>query len=77
MAQRSSRRGNWGLRGLAVVGTLAALTGFWQLAAHNPHPAPTGQAVTPVPTDTYSVPTNNGGGLSLPGPPNSGTGLSH
>lgn len=75
------QRGNWLMRLGAVLGSAGAFVGFWQLAAHHPHPATdltTLPTVAPTPTDSYAVPTGTQSNpLPLPAPPHGTTGVSH
>jgi len=74
--KKSSARNKWGWRSIAILGSCGSLVGFWQLAAHNPHPAQNlTNGITPTPTDQYSVPVTTTL-LPLPTPPHSSTGNS-
>jgi hypothetical protein len=73
MQSRPKRRGNWGLRLTAVLGSVAALAGFWQLAAHNPHPALDTNAAPATTQDNYTIPSGGSNPLPLPPSPHSST----
>ncbi len=72
------QRGNWVPRGLALVGSIGAFLGFWQLAASNPHPASAAANVAATPTASYTLPSGSSANnpIPLPGAPHGATGLS-
>lgn len=81
MAGTGRRRGtrkNWGGRVVALMGSVAAFVGFWQMAAQMPHPVSALNTTQATPTDSYTVPTGQDGNpIPLPKAPHSSTGLSH
>ena len=72
---RPQRGANWGMRLMALAGSVVAFVGFWQLAVRDPHPVAFGAGATPTPGDNYTIPTGNNP-IALPTPPHSGTGIS-
>lgn len=76
--RRKGARRNWGGRVAAFVGSVAAFVGFWQMAAQTPHPISALNAPQATPTDSFNVPSGQGGNpIPLPTAPHSSTGLSH
>lgn len=76
---RSRRRNNWPMRFAAILGSVTAFVGFWQLAVRNPHPPdPNGAALLPTatPTEAFTYPSSNSTPIPLPTPPDSSTGMS-